>query len=1339
MKQWRFLGLLALAAMALQGCSDDGTPKPYDIVINVGEDDGEVDGGDDGGDEGEGGGSGDGGGELRDLGTETLGANDGWAAEGSGVSGGAGAADSQIHTVSSRAGLLAALAGTASSTFKAASDVAKIIYVEGTIDLNTDDAGNPLSCEDYYQDGYTLEAYLEAYDPETWGMNPPTGALENARAASQNAQEARVRVEIGSNTTIVGLGDDATLKGAWLRIDGRSNIIIRNLNLLDTYDCFPAWDPTDGSSGNWNSEYDMVTVRESNHIWVDHNRFEDVETPDSAQPEYFGREYQIHDGALDITNQSDHVTVSWNIFRNHDKLMLIGNSDSASGDAGKLRVTLHHNLFEGIGQRAPRVRYGQIHIYNNLYRVIDDETVPNFQYAWGVGYESAIYAQNNAFETEVPVDGDDYISVSNGSRIFAEGSYVDGVLLDLVAAYNQSHSDLSTDVGWTPTLHGTIDEALPAAETVRTDAGPFEWTLDDADDGGDGDGGDGEGGGSGDGGDGGDGGGSGGGEGGEGGGGDGGDGGSGDGGAGGGSGDGGDAAVYLCPESGLYFCDDFESGHYDHWDAIIEDHGLDDPGVFDILDEGAAGKSLRFTAGTRGTELDEGELILVKDSAFASVPADYYVEYRIRPRNNSNTGNKYLYAMARYQGPLQWYFGGLNVQSSSSSTQVEAGLATSGGVDRRVQSKKPIELGTPGGTDGVWYTVRFDVVGSTVTVYLNGETIGAYTDADGLYSSAGRIGFFTYNRSFEVDYVKVGDPAVKPVQLTLDYEDSTWTAAAGDPPLDVAVTAIRSDGSSSDTFTVASSDSGVVSVSVSGNVASLTPLSEGTATITFTSGEDPTIQRTIEAEIAAEFTMPTQSYGDISGRVTPVPASGGEYVDTRLSITFDSEPTLGDTGSVRIFKLSDNSEVDVIRAGSEIDNLGYDGQDRVRTVYYTPFSIEGNTLTVAPHTGALEYGVEYYVAIGDGLVQGVQLNGVDFVGLGDNSGWRFTTGATMPSGSEITVDDDGAADFRTVQGALNYVMSSLGKDEAATIHVRNGTYREMLFLRNKNHLTIAGESQDGTVIEYENFDGMNSGSGGSAAPGGAPAGGRSLFLVESADLLTLQNLTLKNTHLRTGTGDQAETIYFNSPYRLVAKQASFISEQDTLLLKGYTWFYQTLVAGNVDFIWGYSVASLFEDSEIRSLGDSKSEGQTDTGGYVLQARVQNRTDPGFVFLNSTLTHGAGHYGNEIRDGGSYLARSGGSSSYYDNIVFVNCRMDGHIADVGWAYTGVNGQPAPNPDPADAESGWREFGSMDLDGNPLDLSLRHGGYALSAGEAMAYSDRASVFSSYDGHRGWNPVP
>jgi pectin methylesterase-like acyl-CoA thioesterase len=245
------------------------------------------------------------------------------------------------------------------------------------------------------------------------------------------------------------------------------------------------------------------------------------------------------------------------------------------------------------------------------------------------------------------------------------------------------------------------------------------------------------------------------------------------------------------------------------------------------------------------------------------------------------------------------------------------------------------------------------------------------------------------------------------------------------------------------------------------------------------------------------------------------------------------------------------------------------------------------------------------------------------------------------------------------------------------------------------------------------------------------------MLVEDADLLTFDTLTMVNTSLRaTSTGAQAETLYFNSENgRLVATNATFLSEQDTIQVKGYSWFYRTLIAGNVDFIWGYNRAALFEESEIRSVGDSKSP---ESGGYVVQARTVAAGDPGFVFLNSRLTHGRGPAGNDVPPGATYLARSPGTASTWDNVSYINCRMDGHVAAIGWAGAGVQLEPAPNPSPASAAGGWSEYGSMDLAGKPLDLSARAGGYLLSKAEARArFGSRERLFQGFDGGKGWRP--
>src|SRR5512143_730253 len=124
-----------------------------------------------------------------DLGRETLAPGDGWASSSPGTTGGAAADANHVFLVTNRQELVAALNGQDTTP--------KISYVAGTIDVNVDDSGTPLSCADYQRNGYTLEAYLAAFDPTTWGRTKPDGPLEAARVASQQAQQDRVRIRIG--------------------------------------------------------------------------------------------------------------------------------------------------------------------------------------------------------------------------------------------------------------------------------------------------------------------------------------------------------------------------------------------------------------------------------------------------------------------------------------------------------------------------------------------------------------------------------------------------------------------------------------------------------------------------------------------------------------------------------------------------------------------------------------------------------------------------------------------------------------------------------------------------------------------------------------------------------------------------------------------------------------------------------------------------------------------------------------------------------------------------------------------------------------------------------------
>jgi pectate lyase len=387
----------------------------------------------------------------QDIGREVLAASDGWGSAGSGTTGGAAADAAHVFTVTDRLGLVAALADV--------DPAPKIILVAGLIDGNVDDDNRALRCADYAVAGYSLNGYLAAYNPAAWGRSTrPTGELEDLRRASQLKQAARVQIRVGPNTTIVGINNDARLVGVNLVVSDVDNVIVRNLRFIDAFDCFPQWDPTDGADGNWNSQYDNISLAGATHVWVDHCAFTDGDNPDSNQATYFGRHYQVHDGELDITRGSDLVTVSWNRFEDHDKVMLIGSTDNPAVDSSKLHVTVHHNLFRNVGQRTPRVRFGQVHVYNNLYDVSSGD---NYLYSWGVGVESKIVAENNAFRG---VANEQVIRVFGGTAIHASGTLPDDV-------EQQIPTSLRTDVGWTPSLYLSVDAAQDVAALVTAGAG----------------------------------------------------------------------------------------------------------------------------------------------------------------------------------------------------------------------------------------------------------------------------------------------------------------------------------------------------------------------------------------------------------------------------------------------------------------------------------------------------------------------------------------------------------------------------------------------------------------------------------------------------------------------------------------------------------------------------------------------------------------------------------------------------------------------------------------------------------------------------------------------------
>ncbi|WP_461023939.1 pectate lyase family protein [Thalassiella azotivora] len=186
-------------------------------------------------------------------------------------------------------------------------------------------------------------------------------------------------LRVGSNTTVLGDGRAAAVTGCGLSVYEARNVVIRNI-------AFSGWDD------------DAVNIEGSTNVWVDHNSFS-----------------HGYDGSVDTKRGSDLVTISWNRFSDHDKNSLVGHSDgNGSQDRGRLRVTYHHNWFDGVNQRNPRVRFGNpVHVYNNYYD--------------GVG-ASGGYGVASTTEAGVLVEGN-YFEDTRDPFHLGEGSSPDGSLV----------------------------------------------------------------------------------------------------------------------------------------------------------------------------------------------------------------------------------------------------------------------------------------------------------------------------------------------------------------------------------------------------------------------------------------------------------------------------------------------------------------------------------------------------------------------------------------------------------------------------------------------------------------------------------------------------------------------------------------------------------------------------------------------------------------------------------------------------------------------------------------------------------------------------------------------
>lgn len=141
-----------------------------------------------------------------------------------------------------------------------------------------------------------------------------------------------------SNVTIEGVGNDATCYGFGVRGVRISHCEVRNLAVMLFGD--------DGLAFDTNNK----------NCWVHHNDiFYGTAGSDADQAK--------GDGSLDVKDDSQYMTFSYNHFFDSGKMSLCG----MKSETGANYITYHHNWFDHSDSRHPRVRTMSVHVYNNYY------------------------------------------------------------------------------------------------------------------------------------------------------------------------------------------------------------------------------------------------------------------------------------------------------------------------------------------------------------------------------------------------------------------------------------------------------------------------------------------------------------------------------------------------------------------------------------------------------------------------------------------------------------------------------------------------------------------------------------------------------------------------------------------------------------------------------------------------------------------------------------------------------------------------------------------------------------------------------------------------------------
>lgn len=438
--------------------------------------------------------------------------------------------------------------------------------------------------------------------------------------------------------------------------------------------------------------------------------------------------------------------------------------------------------------------------------------------------------------------------------------------------------------------------------------------------------------------------------------------------------------------------------------------------------------------------------------------------------------------------------------------------------------------------------------------------------------------------------------------------------------------------------------------------------------------------------------------------------------DTHLVLTFPSAPTLGKSGQIRVYDAASHTLVDTldlsIPAGpdpsrrisspsaqtidptpptptsttpavkttpADLHSYHLTTIGGLEDFHFYPVIVHANVATVYLHNNVLQYGHKYQVQIDPGVLT---VTSGEFTGFPADHPWTFTTKPNPPAANatRLVVAADGSGDFNTIQGAVNFVPAI--PRNHITIFIRNGTYEEIVFFRNKSDLTIRGEDRDKVQVGYGNNSAFN-------PPMPGPSR-RCAFSVYDSTGIELTNFSVNNYF----SGQAEGLLIFGS--RNVVRNMNIKGSGDALNLRGSVYLEDSRIIGDGDTILGVGPA-FFKHCELQSVGPFMWIRNTEAnhGNVFVDCTFIARDRPVPAVLGAALSAASSTGRPAVSAVFARLPNNHGLNYPYAEAVLINCRLKG-IPDIGWG-------------PIEADTTnlhlW-EFNSVDVDGHAVDITQRH---------------------------------